>query len=212
MRHTLHRSLLAALSLACCCAPALAQYKVVAPDGRVTYTDRPPADASLKVQELGRRAVPAEAPAGPALPLELQRLSARFPVTLFTAGECAPCDAGREMLRQRGVPYTERQIVSNDDIDALERTVGGRTVPALTVGGQALRGFSAGDWASYLDAAGYPRESRLPAGWTPPAPTPLVARAPARVPAGPAAAGPATAPPSEAESPAVVSPGPSIRF
>lgn len=208
----MHRRLLASLALACCCAPALAQYKVVAPDGRVTYTDRPPADASLKVQELGRRAAAPEAPAASALPLDLQRLSSRFPVTLFTSTECAPCDAGREMLRQRGVPYTERQIISNDDIDALERTVGGRTLPALTVGGQALRGFAAGDWASYLDAAGYPRESRLPAGWAPPAPTPLVARAPARVPA-PATAGPATPPPAEAETPAVVgSPGPSIRF
>ena len=33
---------------------ALAQYKVVGPDGGVTYTDRPPADTRLRVTPLGR--------------------------------------------------------------------------------------------------------------------------------------------------------------
>jgi glutaredoxin len=158
--------------------PAFAQYKVVAPDGGVTYTDRPPADASAKVTPIGRKLLTTAPAAGSGLPADLQRLSERFPVTLFTSSACSPCDAGRQMLQQRGVPYTERQIVSNDDVAALERTVGGRTVPALTVGGQALRGYLQSDWTSYLDAAGYPRESRLPRNWTPPAPTPLVARAP----------------------------------
>lgn len=157
-------------------SPAWGQYKVVAPDGSITYTDRPPADASAKVTEIGRRAVAPEAAPPVALPADLLQLNARFPVTLFTATECAPCDLGRDLLRQRGVPYIERQIVSNDDVAALERTVGSRTVPSLTVGGQALQGYSQGDWTSYLDAAGYPRESRLPAGWAPPAPTPLVPR------------------------------------
>lgn len=172
-----HR-LVAAAAVLLITLPALAQYKVVAPDGRVTYTDRPPADASAKVTPLGRASVAAAATAGIVLPADLQRLSERFPVTLFTSTECSPCDTGRALLRQRGIPYTERQVVSTDDVAALERTVGGRTVPSLTVGGQALRGYSQGDWTSYLDAAGYPRESRLPRNWTPPAPTPLVARAP----------------------------------
>jgi hypothetical protein len=203
------RLLAVALAATCLCGAALAQYKVVSPNGQVTYTDRPPADGSLKVIELGRASSGAPAPSGPALPVELQRLSSRFPVTLFTAGECAPCDSGRDLLKLRGVPYTERLVVSNDDIAALERTVGGRTLPALTVGAQALRGFSAPDWTSYLDAAGYPRESQLPRGWTPPAPEPLVARAPA--PAAAAAPEPAPAPPPP-PPPSPESAGTTIRF
>jgi hypothetical protein len=97
------------------------------------------------------------------------------------------------------VPYTERRIVSNDDVAALERTVGGRTVPSLTVGGQALRGYSVTDWTSYLDAAGYPRESRLPPGWVPPPPAPLVARTPTPAMPAPAPA-PAPALPVETET------------
>lgn len=170
--------LAAALTLVVSTHPAQAQYKVVSPDGRVTYTDRPPADASAKVIALSRRGGAEPAPSGVPLTGELARLAERFPVTLFTAEKCAPCDAGRQFLQQRGIPYTERQVISSDDVAALERTVTGRTVPALTVGGQALRGYSQTDWASYLDAAGYPRETRLPRGWTPPTPAPLVARAP----------------------------------
>lgn len=196
--------------------PVSAQYKVVGPDGRVTYTDRPPADATAKVTDLGRRGSPVAAPpaAGEsALPVDLQRLVQRFPVTLFTAADCGPCNEGRQFLQQRGVPYTERVVANNDDIAALERTVGGRTVPALTVGGQALRGFNGSDWTSYLDAAGYPRESRLPRGWAPPAPAPLVARAPV-----PAAQNPAAPPVAAPEPPPVPQPettpegGTGIRF
>ncbi|RVT48488.1 glutaredoxin domain-containing protein [Rubrivivax albus] len=200
---TLHAlSVLSAALLLAGAGPAAAQYKVVGPDGRVTYTDRPPADGSVRVTEIGRRAPVAEPAAGSALPADLQRTAARFPVTLFTAENCPPCDSGRDLLKQRGVPYTERQIVSNDDVAALERTIGGRTVPSLTVGGQALRGFSAGDWTSYLDAAGYPRESRLPRTWAPPAPTPLVARAPLPAPApnAPPVPPPAPATPVDAET------------
>ena len=80
-------------------ASAWGQYKVVAPDGRVTYTDRPPADASAKVTELGRRIAPAEPAPSATLPLDLRQLVERFPVTLFTAADCAPCDRGRELLR-----------------------------------------------------------------------------------------------------------------
>ena len=179
--------------------PALAQYKIVAPDGKVTYTDRPPADASAHVSELGRRGTAPQPEPGSGLPAELQRIASRFPVTLFAAENCPPCDSGRELLRQRGVPYTERRIVSNDDVAALERTVGGRTVPSLTVGGQALRGYSVTDWTSYLDAAGYPRESRLPPGWVPPPPAPLVARTPTPAMPAPAPA-PAPALPVETET------------
>lgn len=196
---------------------AVAQYKVVDPSGRVTYTDRPPIDGSAKVIALGRSsAAPAAAPAGDeSLPFELRQVSARYPVTLYTSASCTPCDAARQLLRQRGIPYTERQIITDEDSAALERLTGGRTVPSLSVGSQALRGFNPADWGSYLDAAGYPPESRLPQGWQPPAATPLVARAaPAAAPAP--AARPETAPrPAPAEPQAAATDegrGPSIRF
>ena len=167
-----------AVALLLACGLALAQYKVVAPDGRITYTDRPPTQAGNQVQPLRLGGGAAE-PATLALllPAELRPLVARFPVLLYTSSDCAPCDAGRKLLVERGVPFNERTVGSDDDLAALQRLTAGRTVPALSVGAQALRGFQETDWQGTLDLAGYPRESRLPRGYQPPAATPVVARA-----------------------------------
>lgn len=189
---------------------ALAQYKVIAPDGRVTYTDRPPVTENGKVTHLGRpgggSSAPAGAPAEGRLPFELRQAVARYPVVLYAGASCAPCDAARRLLQGRGIPYGERQIVTDEDTAALERLSGGRTIPSLGVGAQVLRGFNPTDWASYLDLAGYPRESRLPRGWQPAPPAPLVARAAAVPPSAPTPAEPARAPalpPAEAVTPTI---------
>jgi glutaredoxin len=162
----------AALSFA---MPALAQYKVVGPDGKITYTDRPPPAVA------GGNVTPVRASGGPAassaaLPAELRDVVQRYPVTLYTVADCAPCDAARTLLRTRGIPYSERLIVTGEDSDALQRIAGSRDAPTLTIGAQAMRGFSSDDWNSYLDSAGYPRDSRLPPNYQYAAATPLTER------------------------------------
>lgn len=165
---------------------ASAQFKVVGPDGRITYTDRPPPAGQGSVTSISRPAASASAAQGEAtpLPLELRQVASRFPVLLYTGNDCPACDQGRQWLQQRGIPYTERRVASDDDAAALDRLVGGRTIPSLTIGGQALRGFASADWAAYLDAAGYPKESRLPRGWQAPPVTPIVERSAAQAAAG----------------------------
>ena len=147
-----------------------------------------------------------------ALPFELRQVVARYPVTLYAGDNCQPCDSGRQLLQQRGVPYTERRIAGDEDQQALERLVGGRSIPALTVGAQPLRGFSPSDWTSFLDAAGYPPESRLPRSWQPPTATPLVEKVASRAAAQPSTpAAPPARPPAE-PPPNDVAPTPAIRF
>ena len=198
--------LMPALALACFALPCHALYKVVGPDGTVTYTDRPPPSAAGRAAPLGSRSeAPAADAAQVALPVELRQVTARYPVTLYTGADCAPCESGRRLLSSRGVPFAERRVSSEEDAEALNRLTGGRSIPTLTIGTQALRGFSDSDWHSYLDAAGYPRESRLPRGYQQPAATPLVQRqaeaAPQERPAAPLPAEPAPpapAPPAPA--------------
>ena len=157
-----------------------AQYKVVGPDGKVTYTDKPVANPSAQVQPLRQSIAPAAGGQPPAstLPALLRPLVDRFPVTLYSSTNCTFCEAARKLLQQRGVPYGERSVGNDDDIAALQRLTGGRSVPSLTVGAEALRGFLDADWQDLLDLAGYPRDSRLPRNYPAPAATPLVARAP----------------------------------
>lgn len=192
--------------------PCVAQYKVIAADGSVTYTDRPPVSSGVRVTSLkpAPLAPAAETTGQSSLPLALRQLATRFPVTLYTTNDCAPCDSGRQLLQQRGVPYSERRVLLDDDATALERLLGWRTVPSLTIGAQAMRGFAAGEWGGYLDAAGYPRESRLPHTWAAPAATPMTERAP--VVAAPAATPVAPATPARTELDTAPAPPGTIRF
>ena len=177
---------------------AQAQYKVIGADGKVTYTDRAPSTTEGKVTSLNARpGVVVDV----ALPIELRQAASRYPVTLYVSvGACEPCDSARQLLRQRGVPYTEKQIVSAEDSDALDRLTGGRDVPTLSIGSQTLRGLAPEVWASYLDAAAYPRESRLPSSYQYAAASPLTERREAR-PATPPAAARAAASAAEVAAP-----------
>jgi glutaredoxin len=185
--------------------PAAAQYKVTGPDGRVTYTDQPPTQTGAKVQSVNLSG----AGSGPdlsALPTALRQVASRYPVTLYASKNCAPCDSGRQLLTQRGIPFTEKRVDSQADITALLRQNADGTVPQLTIGSQRLKGLVSADWQSYLDAAGYPRESALPATYRAPAAVALAPAAPAPAPAA------APAPVKKTDEPAPRTDGPNIRF
>lgn len=152
-------------------------YRITGPDGRVTFSDRPPPEAAGKATPAPTLAMPAgnAAGAGAALPFELRSVASRFPVTLYSGTDCGVCGSARNFLTGRGVPFTERTVSTNDDVAELRRLSGEARVPFLTVGNQQLHGYSETEWTQYLDAAGYPRSSRLPASYRNPPPTPLVA-------------------------------------
>lgn len=168
-------------------AAAQAIYRSVGPDGRVTFSDRAPNAARAAVS-----AEDARAPANisDALPYALRDVQTRFPVTLYTGSDCSPCASARALLTARGIPFTELSVQTNADIQALQALSGQSQLPFATIGRQHLTGFAADEWRQYLDAAGYPQTSALPANYrqvpvrplaTPPAPS---AAAPAAAPAG----------------------------
>lgn len=155
---------------------AMAQqvYKIVGPDGKITFSDKPPAADKGKVTAPDVSAG-GEGASGADLPYELRKVAAKYPVTLYTSNPCGPCDTGRTLLKNRGIPFNERTITTNDDINALQRLAGDNTMPFVTIGGQRLKGFSDVEWSQYLDAAGYPASSQLPKSYRYAAATPLVA-------------------------------------
>lgn len=192
-------------------------YRIVGPDGRVTFTDQPP-PPSASVRTSALSSVNAPGPGSLILPLELREAVERYPVTIFTGPNCEPCDAGRTLLARRGVPYSERTVSTGEDGDALKRMADTNSLPLMTVGAQQVKGFSDLEWQQFLDAAGYPKTSRLPAAYRAPAPTPLVAvQKPAAATQAPAAADAAAAatqrPPVAAPVPAEPNQNPAgIRF
>lgn len=155
-------------------------YRIVGPDGKVTFSDKPPANAQQgKVATTGTGAAAAASSNG-SLPYELRQVASKYPVVLYTSTQCAPCDSGRSMLTSRGIPFSERTITTNEDRASLQRQMGDTSLPYLAVGGQKIKGFSDSEWTQYLDAAGYPKTSTLPPSYRNAPATPLVAVAAAK--------------------------------
>ena len=183
-------------------AAAQSIYRSVGADGRVTFSDRAP-----NASNAARAAVTAEDARAPAhasdalpfvqpfvqpfvLPYALRDVQARFPVTLYTGSDCSACASARALLTARGIPFTELSVQSNADIQALQSLSGQSQLPFATIGRQHLTGFAADEWRQYLDAAGYPQTSALPANYRQVPVRPL-ATPPAAAAAAAAAAAPA---------------------
>ena len=166
-------------------APAQTVYRVIGADGRITFSDKPPVSvqngnnkandkANLSVTATDRTGRQLDL-SGTALPFELRQTVSRYPVTLYSANNCAPCASGRSFLSARGIPFAERSVNTPEDAEALARIGGEASLPFLTVGGQKIKGYSDAEWTQFLDAAGYPSDSKLPSNYRNSPVTPLVA-------------------------------------
>jgi glutaredoxin len=217
MKQALNPSrVLALVGLGLLALPVLAQgvYRNVGPDGRVTFSDQPPASASDRPATGSSASGGTSAGGSASLPYELRQVTSKYPVTLYTGKDCVPCNNGRNLLNSRGIPYTEKTVSTADDIAALKRINGDGSLPLMTLGNQQIKGYSDKEWAQYLDAAGYPQQSKLPSSYRRPAPTPLVASvktATPEKPAGKAKDAAAAAPAAVPVAPPVTNPA-GIRF
>jgi glutaredoxin len=203
---------LSGLALLLAAGAALAQpvYRHVDKNGKVTFSDQPPAANAQPAAPRGGSV----ATAGAGLPYELRQVAQRYTVTLYTSDECGPCGAGRSLLVTRGIPFDERTVKSNEDVEALQRLSGQASLPLLTIGTQQLKGFSDAEWSQYLDAAGYPKSAQLPASYRNPPAQPLVAVQPAPGAQQPQRAAPAPSnppPPAAATGPTPSNPA-GIKF
>ncbi len=159
-------------------ASAQALYRSVGPDGKVSFSDKPPEEAKSgrTAAGVGGGNVSATNSGGSGtLPYELRQVVNKYPVTLYTGAGCGPCGSGKAFLSNRGIPYVEKTVTSNEDIEALQRIAGDNSLPLLTIGSQQLKGYSDAEWGQYLEAAGYPKTSGLPANFRNPPASPLVA-------------------------------------
>lgn len=174
-------------------AAAQPVFRIVGPDGRITFSDRAPEDPRAKVAPANVVSLGSASPSA-SLPFELRNAATAYPVTLYTTANCAPCVEARSFLGSRGIPYTEKTVTTPEDSEALQRLSGSQSLPFATIGAQQLKGFSRTEWGQFIDAAGYPKTSQLPASYRNPAPSPLVvAQAPSPRPAA-SRAQPAPAP------------------
>jgi glutaredoxin len=155
------RTVIFAVLLGAACAASAQLYRWTDDKGRVHLTDTPPPPTAKNVRSRSP-AAPAASADGENQPYSLQVAAKNFPVTLFTAPDCAPCGTARSLLNARGVPFQEVSAVDQRQREQLQQAVGSLSVPSLRVGSSVQKGFEQGAYDSLLDSAGYPRAGILP--------------------------------------------------
>ena len=190
MKRVLLNSLIL-VALGALMAPAVAQYKWRSADGITVYSDVPPPGGARQMNErtsdeplLSASASDATTQSTPAveLPYELKTASGKHPVILYTAPECAPCALARQHLGARGVPFSEKSISTSSDFEAFKtRGFSENSFPAMTVGREKTVGFEAGAYDRLLNAAGYPRNSKLPTNYKQAAAEPMTTQQPEKL-------------------------------
>ena len=139
--------------------PARAElYRWTDSAGRTHVTDTPPPANAKSVKKEASTAAPATASAEP---FALQEARKNFPVKLYSAPSCEPCNRARSLLNARGIPFAETSVHDLETIDELKKAADTDRVPALVVGSDVVKGYDEGSYNVALDAAGYPKAGVL---------------------------------------------------
>ena len=148
-------------------AESAERYRWVDKAGKVHYGDTLPANAiNIKSKNIFETQSPNDD-----LSFATRLAQKNFPVTLYMGNGCGEsCDKGRSLLKKRGIPFAEKILTTQADIDEFTKQTGSDSVPVLAVGTIYLKGYSAESWHSALSTAGYPMDAPYRAPTPPPAP------------------------------------------
>jgi glutaredoxin 3 len=77
------------------------------------------------------------------------------PVTIYSTQTCPFCHRAKQLLQDRGIPYTEVDVTGDDEARErlVEKSDGRRTVPQIFIGETGIGGYS--------DLAQLDREGKL---------------------------------------------------
>ena len=150
---------LAALALSFALSADAQVYRWLDEKGRMHVGDIPPSSAR-DVEKVSSPRTPSE----PAEPYSLQVARKNNPVTLYSTPNCPLCDRARQLLNARGVPFTEKSVVTKPQVEELVRVAGRNALPSIVVGTKVQDGFADAIYEAMLDGAGYPKAGVLPAG------------------------------------------------
>jgi glutaredoxin len=155
------------------------KYKWIGPNGKMVYSDTPPPANAKKLISKSMQGTAQQS--NVKFPPDLDIAVRKNPVTLYatvSSTPCAACNEARNMLKQNGIPFTEKTIDTKDDVEKLRQVSGDTQLPLLLVSRAKFAGFDPVEWRTALSTAGYPETSILPKDYRYPAPEPAAPPAP----------------------------------
>ena len=106
-----------------------------------------------KRPDAGKAAAPDK---GAAAPAESPAPAQSAGIKLYTTPDCgANCVNAKELLGARGIGFQEVDVVESPQVEELKKITGDTIVPVLHLGPFWVQGYSAADYESALDKAGY---------------------------------------------------------
>ena len=144
-------------SLAVSLAAAQTTYRWLDASGQTVYSDQPPPVGAKQVVKISGQ-TPGDAAQ---MPYATRQAVEKYPVTLYTAANCTElCQNARDLLNQRGVPFTENIVTNDVEAAELSRRLGSDVgFPSIFVGQQGFTGYEVVSWNNLLDLAGYPKSA-----------------------------------------------------
>ena len=146
-------SLVTVLAFICIGSPishAQTLYKSVGPDGKITYSDKPPisgnVEKKLTFRNLPSTKLPASA-SGKTAQADNKKATNKTQanvgaVTLYTASWCGYCRQAKAYLASQRINYREVDIESESGMVEFSQAGGSGAVPLLIAGKESLQGFS----------------------------------------------------------------------
>jgi glutaredoxin len=95
---------------------------------------------------------------------DLQAIADASPITLYAVPDCEVCDVARNFLEKRGLPYTEKNVQANTEVqEELKEKAGQLAIPVIVVGERVVRGYDRLVLTEAITSAGYPNNEAAPA-------------------------------------------------
>jgi glutaredoxin len=139
-------------------------YKWVDEFGNVTYQDSPPS-SSVSFEE--QIYTDPNQTLQESVAFEIEEAANSSPVTFFSVPICDACDLVRLYLEQNSIPYTEKNIQDNVELQQeLKILADALRVPTLAIGDELIDGYSKSAMRNALIENGYPIE-QIEAGVSP---------------------------------------------
>lgn len=133
-------------------------YKWVSDEGQISYRDQPPPEDSGWHLDLVTEDSEEEGAATSAGD-QIRQAASQNPIVLYSVPECDGCDLVRNYLNKRQLPFEEKDVEKDADLQKELIEVAGRLqVPALRVGPEVVKGYSRSLLNDVIGKAGYPSE------------------------------------------------------